>query len=359
MISFLVLLALAACTDTSPPPTASNPPSAQPQATPPAASPPEPTQTPRAHPKTDCNHGTAANRYPGTVTKANCHSSPRKYSYATAEPTLSPTQTPTSTPTPAVTTAPTPAPTTTATATPPTTATPAPTQPPTQPSALWRSITAAPEDRCSDYDPDDYHYSPSIEPRIVDAQGGIYGPYTDTWFDSIRDTDIEHIVARSEAHDSGLCAVDADTKDEFASDLLNLTLASPSVNRHQKVNKDVAEWLPHLNACWYVDRIIQVRLEYGLTIDQAEADAIDTVLAGCDSTEMVVLAPTTSESATATPTPTPTAAQDIDALAMYDDNSNGRISCAEARKHGIAPVRRDHPAYEYMNDRDGDGLVCE
>ena len=29
---------------------------------------------------------------------------------------------------------------------------------------------------------------------------------TGTWFNDITETDIEHIVARSEAHDSGLCA---------------------------------------------------------------------------------------------------------------------------------------------------------
>ena len=43
----------------------------------------------------------------------------------------------------------------------------------------------------------------------------------------------------------------------------------------------------------------------------------------------------------------------------WDDNGNGRISCAEARRHGIAPVPRGHPAYPFMNDRDGDGVVCE
>ena len=43
----------------------------------------------------------------------------------------------------------------------------------------------------------------------------------------------------------------------------------------------------------------------------------------------------------------------------WDDNGNGRISCAEARRHGIAPVRRGHPAYRYMRDGDGDGIVCE
>ena len=47
------------------------------------------------------------------------------------------------------------------------------------------------------------------------------------------------------------------------------------------------------------------------------------------------------------------------ALGLYDDNGNGRITCAEARRHGIAPVPRDHPAYRYMRDGDGDGVVCE
>ena len=70
-----------------------------------------------------------------------------------------------------------------------------------------------------------------------------------------------------------------------------------------------------------------------------------------------MLAPTTTESATATPTPTPVLA--ADALTLYDDNGNGQINCAEARAHGIAPVRRGHPAYEYMRDADGDGVVCE
>ena len=281
----------------------------------------------------------------------------------TATPVPTPTQMTAATSEPVATATPTPEPTPTPSATPRprATSTPAPTT--AQPSPVWRGITIAPEHRCSPYDADDYRYSPSVEPRIVEAQGGIYGPYTGTWFESIKETDIEHIVARSEAHDSGLCAADAATRSEFASDLLNLTLASPSVNRHQKSDNDLAEWLPELNQCWYVDRTLQVRREYGLTIDRAEADAVDRVLAECQSTEMVMLAPGGSATATATltqvPPETPSPAPDVDALAMWDDNGNGRITCAEARAHGIAPVRRGHPAYQYMRDADGDGVVCE
>ena len=297
-----------------------------------------------------------------TATKAEVPESPTPAPTQTS-PTVTPSATPAQAPdTPTPTPDPTPTPELTATAAPTATATPVPTPtpeptataPPAKPEATWRGITVAPEDRCSPYDPDDYPYPQSVEPRIVEELGGIYGPYTGNWFETIRETDIEHIVARSEAHDSGLCAVDAGTKAEFASDILNLTLASPSVNRHQKVAKDPAEWLPELNGCWYVDRVIQVRREYGLTINRAEAEAIDGVLAGCESTELVVLAPGRSV-ATATPTPGP----DVDALDLWDDNGNGRITCAEARAHGIAPVLRGHPAYEFMNDRDGDGVVCE
>ena len=68
-------------------------------------------------------------------------------------------------------------------------------------------------------------YSQSVEAQIVARLGGrIYGPYTGTTFSGARDTDIEHIVAKSEAHDSGLCSASAQTRRTFSNDLLNLSL---------------------------------------------------------------------------------------------------------------------------------------
>ena len=211
----------------------------------------------------------------------------------------------------------------------------------------------APEQRCSPYEADEYRYSQSVEDRIVAELGGVYGPYTGRWFASKSETDIEHIVARSEAHDSGLCAADAETRHRFASDLLNLTLAGPRVNRYQKVDHDAAEWLPDQNRCWFAARVIAVRQKYELTVDQAEAEALDGVLAGCSSTDIVVF-PRGRVPAVAAPS-----AETSEAIAEWDDDRNGRVSCAEARAHGIAPVRRDHPAYPFMRDADGDGVVCE
>ena len=164
-------------------------------------------------------------------------------------------------------------------------------------------------------------------------------------------------MAASEAHDSGLCARDAATKARFARDLRNLTLASPRVNRHEKRGKDAAEWVPDQNRCWFAARVLEVRRAYGLTIDRREAAALDRIFASCESTalEPVVCAvPSASSNA-----PGPASAAGDDALARYDDNRNGSITCKEARRHGIAPVARSHPAYRFMRDADADGVVCE
>lgn len=226
----------------------------------------------------------------------------------------------------------------------------------------WRGLVVAPENRCAPYNRKAYPYSQSVEDRIIAQMGAIYGPYTGTFFSSKRQTDIEHIVAAAEAHDSGLCAASPAVKSQFASDLLNLTLASPQVNRHQKKHYDAAEWQPQLNQCWYANRIVEVKRKYKLTVDVREAQALEEVLSNCASTDMIVVenrrvsASSSSVSGSSAPTAN---SSNSKALELWDDNGNGRITCKEARRHGIAPVQRDHPAYEFMRDGDGDGIVCE
>jgi hypothetical protein len=175
---------------------------------------------------------------------------------------------------------------------------------------------------------------------------------------SKKQTDIEHIVATSEAHDSGLCNADAQTRKHFASDLLNLTLAAPKVNRcgpTGKCGKDAAEWLPARNQCWFAQRIVEIRQKYALTIDRMEANAIDAVLSECESTDMIFYEQSDHIKSEVNGAPT----NDGNALLLYDDNKNGHITCKEAKKHGIAPVHSKQPAYRFMRDGDGDGVVCE
>lgn len=162
--------------------------------------------------------------------------------------------------------------------------------------ATWCGLKVEPENRCSPYDRKrDYSYPASIERDIVerrdnyaDADGVLDRPFPSPYvaglsFDRIKGrggTDIEHIVAAAEAHDSGLCRADRETRTHFARDLDNLTLASPGVNRHSKSDRDAAEWLPPDNRRWYAATVVRVKRKHGLSVDAAERDALADVLGG-------------------------------------------------------------------------------
>ena len=149
-------------------------------------------------------------------------------------------------------------------------------------------VIVAPESRDAPYDRDDYDYPASIEQRIIDNQGGHFSPYTLVCFDDLGDTDIEHIVAAAEAHDSGMGTRSEDEKRTFARDLDNLTTASPSVNRFQKSDNDPAEWMPENNRCWYVGVWVDVKRKYGLTMDPAEVEAIVPIYQECTAFNLIV-----------------------------------------------------------------------
>ncbi|MCY3905465.1 MAG: excalibur calcium-binding domain-containing protein [Caldilineaceae bacterium] len=217
-----------------------------------------------------------------------------------------------------------------------------PTPTPTPTPVNGYGIAVAAENRCSPYDPDDYSYSQSVEARIVARQGGrIYSPYSGRCFNSTGETDIEHIVARSEAHDSGLCAADNSTRRAFANDLLNLTLASPGLNRHEKGAKDLAEWLPTMNQCWYVNQVLLVKRKYGLSMDQAEALRARQVFATCANFEM-----------------------QFTGCEPFTDSSSESVgpcprNCTEAHQMGMSNMRPDHRCFQPKFDRDKDGIACE
>ncbi len=148
-------------------------------------------------------------------------------------------------------------------------------------------IRIAPEVRITPYDRDDYAYPQSIEISIIARQGGIFSPYTLRCFDNRGETDIEHIVAVSEAHESGMSRRTDAERRAFGNDLDNLTLAAPRLNRYRKGAKDPAEWLPDKNRCWYVAKYIEIKKKYGLTMDPAEASAIQKVYESCESFGMI------------------------------------------------------------------------
>jgi len=162
----------------------------------------------------------------------------------------------------------------------------------TMQATTWRGLIVASENRCAPYDKKkQYPYPQSVEDDIVASMGGkVYGPYSGRYFVDDTKTDIEHIVAASEGHDSGLCNADAATRKAFATDLLNLTLAAPNVNRCGAAGKcglDAGEWMPEKNQCWFANRIVSIKMKYSLTVDRAEANALESVLLRCSTTDMV------------------------------------------------------------------------
>ena len=62
----------------------------------------------------------------------------------------------------------------------------------------------------------------------------------------------------------------------------------------------MAEWLPELNRCWYVNRVVAVKRRYGLSMDAREAEAALAVLESCPSFAMEIVAAAEAEPAVAT-----------------------------------------------------------
>lgn len=204
-------------------------------------------------------------------------------------------------------------------------------------------------DRERDYPMPEGMWRGALKGRILwQQEGHVFEPYTGRTFTNTRLLQNEHVVSVKEAHDSGLCAADGETKRRFVADLDNLTVATPEVNR-AKGALDAGEWVPEENRCWYAATVVKVKGKYRLSVDAREKANLERVLSTCRSTAMVY--PKAQEE------PVPGAVVE-NALAAYDDNGNGRITCKEARKHGIAPVMRGDPAYEFMRDANNDGQVC-
>ena len=111
----------------------------------------------------------------------------------------------------------------------------------------WLGLEVRPDRgilECGVYDRTDYGSGHRKEEAWIAREiGAILSPYDGARFDSIRETEVEHIVALGEAHRSGLCEVDNRTRKRFAADPLNLTLAGPILNR-RKSDQDAADWMP-------------------------------------------------------------------------------------------------------------------
>ena len=127
----------------------------------------------------------------------------------------------------------------------------------------------------------------AFEDAVLDYDScSVSGGVWYSWFDGVTTDnsssfDVDHIVSLAEAHDSGGANWSRSKKQEFANDARNLVLVSSSSNR-SKSDKDVAEWRP-MQQVWCVTArmVVSAAHTYGLSVDQAEFDALEEMLGYC------------------------------------------------------------------------------
>lgn len=96
------------------------------------------------------------------------------------------------------------------------------------------------------------------------------------------DVQIDHVVALSNAWQTGAQQLDATTRRAFANDPLELLAVDGRTNL-QKGDGDAATWLPPNRGFWcaYVARQIAVKARYHLWVTPPEHDAMARVLDRC------------------------------------------------------------------------------
>ena len=94
--------------------------------------------------------------------------------------------------------------------------------------------------------------------------------------------DIDHVVALSNAWQTGAAYFDKNTRLLIANDPINLLAVDAKLNR-QKGDGDAATWLPPNKSfrCEYVARQVAVKSKYKLWVTEPEKVAITKILSNC------------------------------------------------------------------------------
>lgn len=188
----------------------------------------------------------------------------------------------------------------------------APAPPPAQAgpaSELLAQLQIQPEDTGAHYDRDDWltdwarDGECTTRETVLRQQGqGVTvdeycRPTAGTWhsgYDGVttsdpRDLEIDHVVPLAEAARSGPVVNGRRQRpgdwppaqrEAYANDVEGLVAVTGTSNQ-AKSDGDPAEWLPSQNPCAYVTAWVRIKKKYNLSVDQAEHDAIASVLASC------------------------------------------------------------------------------
>ena len=210
--------------------------------------------------------------------------------------------------------------------------------------------------------------------------GALADPYTGATIPFLRGADtseevqIDHVVALSDAWQSGAQQLSAVQRQDLANDPLNLQATAGWVNQ-QKGAGDAATWLPPNTSyrCTYVARQVKVKAKYQLWVKPAERDAIARVLTDCGAATTVSTADPSSFAETSAavtllapetvaPSSLPEQVTPPAATSTPDAGASAAgpfRNCAAAKAAGAAPLYIGDPGYSTKLDGDRDGIACE
>lgn len=163
--------------------------------------------------------------------------------------------------------------------------------------------------------------------------------------------DVDHMVPLAEAWGSGGHAWTPAQREAFANDLYAFSLVAVSLSSNRsKGDSDPAEWLPPRSAftCPYLARWTAVKYRWRLTVDSREKRAISRRFKSCPRKTLRL--PTIQRAKVPV-------SQGGGAGGKTDPRFE---TCTAAIAAGYGPYKRGvDREYEWYEDRDGDGLVCE
>ncbi|NYV73494.1 HNH endonuclease [Streptomyces sp. UH6] len=127
--------------------------------------------------------------------------------------------------------------------------------------------------------------APEVGTRCSLTGGSWFSPYDSRTLTSATQLDIDHLVPLAESWDSGARDWSAAERQAYANDLddARALIAVSAASNRSKADQDPSTWMPQ-NAgyhCEYLTTWVAVKTRWGLSVDQAERDALAGGLAGC------------------------------------------------------------------------------
>lgn len=128
--------------------------------------------------------------------------------------------------------------------------------------------------------------NPVLEGECTVVSGTLHDPYTGEIiaFTKAKSSavQIDHVVALSNAWQTGAQQLSIETRKQFANDPLNL-LAVDGPSNQAKSDSDAGSWLPKNKAfrCEYIKRQVEVKKKYTLWVTEAEKNSMVHVLKTC------------------------------------------------------------------------------